>query len=284
MRERINNTLKIILDNNEAIIYVYKSSNFDDLYSMCTELKNNKDIFVFYPEEKPHCLYDLYDFTQEKYPFLLVNCKNKAVFLCYEQMLMLSNFVNLSSLKNKIIILEDNSIRYKHLAFNEEYIINKLKKKKIEEDDEISIINNIYDYRIEKFLNGESLIYDYLDANVISNLKYEIKDIFNKEFVDIKVVKSSIEDINKDNSVVYLSQKSNYDIKCDDLFTVYEDNKFLEFIEKEKPSKIVIIGEEYFIQKNKDIFNLWKDLYIETKFEFMDCTENEEVYDVDFKS
>lgn len=284
MRERINNTLKIILDNNESNIYVYKSSDFNDLYSICTELKKNKRIFVFYAEEKPECLYDLYDYTQENYPFFLVNCKNKAVFLCYEQMIMLSNFINLSSLKNKIIILEDNSIRYKHLAFNEDYIINRLKKKKIEEDDEFSIINNIYDYRIEKFLSGESLIYDYLDENIISNLKYEIINIFNKEFIDIKVVKSSIENINKKNWAVYLAQKSNYDIKCDEFFTVYEDNKFLEYIEKEKPSKVIIIGEEYFIQKNKDIFNLWEALYIETKFEFMDCDENEEEIDVDFKS
>lgn len=287
MKKRINNSLKIILDSNENKIYVYKSCDFDDLYAVANELRNNsKDIFVFYPDEKPECLYDIYSYTQDNFPFLLVNFKSKSAFMCYEQLLILANFINLSNLKNKAVILEDNFIRYKHLAFNEKYVISKIKKKKFEDDDEISLIKSLYDYRIEKFLNGESFIYDYLDENIIADLKYEVKNIFASNIDDINIVKGSIEKINADNPVVYLyqklSEKSNYDIKCDEFFTCFEDNKFLEYIEKEKPDSAVIIGEEYFLKKHKNVFNLWKMVYSETNFKFMDCSDEEENYDIDF--
>lgn len=285
MRERINNTLKIILDNAEANIYVYKSSDFDDLYTICNKLRSNKDIFTFYPDEKPECLYDIYDYTQENFPFILVKCKSKPVFLCYEQLIMLTNFINISILKNKIIILEDNFIRYRHLAFNENYIIAKLKKKKIQDDEEISIINNIYDYRIEKSLNGESFIYDYMDANIFGNFKsYEIKNIFKKDPKNIEVLIKSIEELNRNNVIVYLSEKLNYDIKCDEFFTAFEDDKFLRYIEKEKPNNVVIVGEDNFIQKHRYMFNLWSRIYNDTVFQFIDYSENEEEYDIDFKT
>jgi ATP-dependent DNA helicase RecQ len=281
MRERVNNVLKVFSDNNETNIYAYKSSDFDDLYTICDELKEDKNIFVFYPEEKPECLYDIYEYTQENFPFLLIKCKSKNVFLCYEQLIMLSDFINISTIKNKIIILEDNFIRYKHFSFNESYVINKLKKKEFQ-DDEISLINSIYDCRIKTFLNGESLVYDYLDENIVSNLNYEIKNIFAQHAGSINVSKEDIEKINNDNSIVYLSQIKDYNIKCDEFFTAYEDNRFLEYIEKEKPHCVVIIGEADFIKKHKNMFNLWRNIYSQTTFKFVDCSDIEEEYNIDF--
>lgn len=282
MKERIDNVLKTILDNNEKNIYVYKSSNFDDLYSICTKLKNNNNIFTFYLEEKPECLYDIYEYVQDNFPFFLINIKTKTAFLCYEQLLMLSSIINLSNIKNKFIILEDNFIRYKHLAFNENYIISKIQKKKDIEDDEITTIKNIYDYHIEEFINGESFIYDYHDENVLNDLDYEIKTIFAKDNTDLKIVKENIDDVNNNNYIVYLSQRTDCDIKCDEFFSNFEDNKFLQYIENNHPDKVYIIGEEYFLQKHKDIFNLWENTFNETKFNFSDCSGIEENYNIDF--
>ena len=261
MRNVINKIMNHIIQGTSKSIYVLKTTDWIIPNHLHEEIDDKEDIFFIYPKEGVISLSELKMYTEEHLGDFFIHSQQKIVVM-YEQLIFLSSVIDIKALNKEIYVIKDNFYRTAFYPFSAEYIIKKIKNHK--PDEEIECIKDIYDYKIKSTLNGDRLCCTLNVGNLFMGVQYKEESLYSVDKDNIPEFKQyqSIEQ----SDVVYIWADEEFDldkidIKNDDLFFYYDEQKFIAFLNNHTNIVLDIIVQKQYIERIARQVAIWKQEY-----------------------
>jgi ATP-dependent DNA helicase RecQ len=284
-----NEVLKIILDSSGNNIFVLKTCNFDLFYNVLDELKSNDSFYIPNAIMKFNTYKELYNTTDKLSIDYLYNLKTKSIVILYEQLIQISEKIDLKIVNANILILNNDIERYKYLPINVDNIFNKIQNKninEIEDDEEIDAVLEYYDeVTIESCGNTKRIVIDYKDNGILESLSAEEINIIDTSYKlegKFKKFKDCLDNLDN-NNVIYLAQDIEVQTKYK-YFNRLESDCFINEVNKNPDCNVYIIANSEHFNSTPTYLKAWSR-YV-NNITFLEFESNEGIvyhdkYDID---